>query len=62
MPHNAEVLEDNVLNTPVWEAYKDGVVMGMRMYLPHIHKTLRMCHMGSDVNTWSPLVALVRYV
>lgn len=23
MPHNAEVLEDNVLNTPAWEAYKD---------------------------------------
>lgn len=60
MPHNAEVLEDNVLNTPAWEAYKDGVVIGMRMYLPHKHETLRMCHMGPDVNTWPPLVALVR--
>lgn len=51
MPHNAEVLKDNVLNAPPWEAYKDGMVVGMRMYPPHIHETLRMCHMGSDVNT-----------
>lgn len=31
------------------------MVVEMRMYPSHIHKILRMCHMGSDVNTWSPI-------